>query len=299
MSDAARNLPASIHQRLLNRAHETGRAFNELLQYYTIERFLYRLSISNYAEQFILKGALMLNAWGLNDMRPTRDIDLLGHTQNTIDHIVGVFQEVCRQETEPDGLMFDAKRVKGERIDDEAKYEGVRITMTAELGRTRIPIQIDIGFEDVITPGSTSFNYPTILDFPAPHLHGYPPETIIAEKFQAMTALGMANSRMKDFYDIWMLATNFEFDGKTLQCALENTFKNRNTELPGEEHIIFLNEFAEIKAEQWVAFTRKIKTQQTVDMRQIVRLLKDFLLPVVHSSRKGISYKKKWRGKWI
>ncbi|HSB01700.1 MAG TPA: nucleotidyl transferase AbiEii/AbiGii toxin family protein [Anaerolineales bacterium] len=123
MSEAKRNLPASIHRRLLNRAHETGQAFNELLQYYAIERLLYRLSISEHANKFILKGALMFNAWGLTNFRPTRDIDLLGYTQNVIEHVVGIFQDICKLDVEPDGLEFDAGHVQGERIKEEAEYE--------------------------------------------------------------------------------------------------------------------------------------------------------------------------------
>jgi len=298
MSNAKRNLPASVHQRLLNKAHETGQAFNELLQYYAIERLLYRLSISEHSEQFTLKGALMLNAWGLANMRPTRDIDLLGHTRNTIEYAVEIFQDICRLEAEPDGLEFGTEQIKGERIKEDAEYEGIRITMAAQLGKTRLPIQIDIGFADIITPAPARVDYPTILDFPAPRLYGYPRETVIAEKCQAMTVLGMANSRMKDFYDIWMLATNFEFDGKTLQSALEKTFQNRTTELPDEAHVIFSEDFAENKAEQWRAFTRKIKGEQKVEMKLIVKLMRDFLIPVVNASTQGVLFRKRWKGNW-
>ena len=170
--------------------------------------------------------------------------------------------------------------------------------MMAQLGKTGLPIQIDIGFADVITPGPDMLEYPTILDFPAPHLYGYPPETIIAEKFQAMIILGMANSRMKDFYDIWKLATNFNFDGKILQDALENTFQNRNTELPPETHAIFTEDFTKNKTEQWQAFTRKIRGEQTVEIKQIIQLLRDFLLPVVDASQKQVPFLKQWKGTW-
>jgi hypothetical protein len=237
MSTERKNLPASIHQRLLNKARQSDRAFNELLQYYALERLLYRLSISEYAELFTLKGALMFNAWGLTNLRPTRDIDLLGHTQNTVDSVVNVFQDLSKMEIEPDGLEFDPLHIRGERIKEDAEYEGIRISMTARLGKTRLTIQIDIGFADVITPAPERLDYPTILDFPAPHLYGYPPETVIAEKFQATTVLGMANSRIKDFYDIWMLITNFEFEGRLIQTAIERTFQNRSTKLPTEKHL--------------------------------------------------------------
>jgi hypothetical protein len=298
MTTERKNLPASIHQRLLNKAHESGRAFNELLQYYAIERLLYRLSISEYSELFTLKGALMFNAWGLTNLRPTRDIDLLGHTQNTVDAVLKIFQELSKLESEPDGLEFDPLHIQGERIKEEAEYEGIRITMPARLGKTRLNIQIDIGFADVITPAPERLDYPTILDFPAPHLYGYPPETVIAEKFQAMTVLGMANSRMKDFYDIWMLITNFEFDGMVIQTAIVRTFQNRSTELPTEKHIVFSNEFAENKRDQWNAFSRKLRDENTIVMDQIIAVMRDFFFPLLHASEQGTAFKKQWKTKW-
>jgi predicted nucleotidyltransferase component of viral defense system len=298
MSTERKNLPASIHQRLLNKARQSGRAFNELLQYYAIERLLYRLSISEYSELFTLKGALMFNAWGLTNLRPTRDIDLLGHTQNTVDAVLKIFQDLSKLEAEPDGLEFDPVHIQSERIKEDADYEGIRITMIARLGKTRLTIQIDIGFADVVTPAPERLDYPTILDFPAPHLYGYPPETVIAEKFQAMTVLGMANSRMKDFYDIWMLIANFEFDGMVIQAAIERTFQNRSTELPTEMHIVFSDEFAENKRDQWNAFSRKLREENTVAIHQIVVLMRDFFFPVLHASQQGTVFKKKWKNKW-
>ena len=298
MSNDKRNLPASVHQRLLNKAHTTGQAFNELIQYYALERLLYRLSVSEYAEQFTLKGALMFNAWGLANTRPTRDIDLLGHTSNQIEHAVNIFRDICKLDVERDGLEFDDDEIQGEHIKEDAEYEGIRVSLTARLGKTRLPIQIDIGFADVITPEPESIDYPTILDFPAPHLYGYPPETVVAEKFQAMTVLGMANSRMKDFHDIWTLANHFKFDGATLQRAIERTFQNRNTEMPDESHVIFSDEFVNQKTEQWISFGRKIRGKQSVEMAQVVQLLREFLGPVVISSRQGILFKKTWKGNW-
>lgn len=298
MSSEKRNLPASIHQRLLNKAHATGQAFNELTQYYAIERLLYRLSVSDYSEQFTLKGALMFNVWGLANARPTRDIDLLGHASNTIEHVMNIFQDICGLEVDPDGLEFDANEVHGESIKEDADYEGVRITLMARLGKTQLPIQIDVGFADVITPAPKIVDFPTILDFPAPHLYGYPPETVIAEKFQAMTALGMTNSRMKDFYDIWRLAAHFEFDGKILQNAIQRTFDNRATELPSETHVIFSDEFAADKKAQWNSFLKKLRNENMVDIVQIVELMRKFLPPVLQASHQGIVFKQKWKNKW-
>ena len=298
MSTERKNLPASIHQRLLNKARQSGRAFNELLQYYAIERLLYRLSISEYSELFTLKGALMFNAWGLTSPRPTRDIDLLGHTQNTVDAVLKIFQDLSKLEAEPDGLEFDPVHIQSERIKEDADYEGIRIIMPARLGKTRLTIQIDLGFADVITPAPERLDYPTILDFPVPHLYGYPPETVIAEKFQAMTVLGMANSRMKDFYDIWMLIANFEFDGRVIQAAIERTFQNRSTELPDERHTVFSDEFAENKRDQWNAFSRKLRDENAVAISQIIAIMRDFFFPVLHTSQQEIAFKKQWKAKW-
>ncbi len=298
MSAEKRNLPASIHQRLLNKAHKSGRALNELLQYYAIERVLYRLSISEYSALFTLKGALMFNAWGFSNLRPTRDIDLLGHTQNTVDSALKIFRNITKLDAEPDGLEFDSDHIRGERIKEDAEYEGIRIIIPAQLGKTRLTIQIDIGFADVITPAPERLDYPTILDFPAPQLLGYPPETVIAEKFQAMIVLGMANSRMKDFFDIWMLVTNFEFDGMLLQSAIQRTFKNRDTDLPTEKHIIFTDEFADNKTTSWNAFSRNIRENNAVTTNQVITVLREFFFPILHASQQGIMLKKKWRGKW-
>lgn len=297
MNKPIKNLPASIHQRLLNKSHEISQPFNELVQYYGIERLLYRLSISEYSNQFILKGALMFNVWGMANLRPTRDIDLLGHAPNTLEHIQDLFENICGLEVTPDGLEFD-ENIQVERIKEDAEYEGVRVNVTAYLDKTRIPIQIDIGFADVVTPSPEKSEYPTLLDFPAPQVYGYPRETITAEKFQAMIVLGMANSRMKDFYDICMMIGWFEFDGATMQRALQRTFQNRSTDLPEESHVIFSAEFAENKTAQWNAFNRKIKRPNATSMKQALAAIKEFFLPILSASRQGMLFDKKWKNEW-
>ena len=297
MNKPVKNLSASVHQKLFNGSHETNQLFNELIQYYGIERFLYRLSLSQYSRQFILKGALMFNVWGMANFRPTRDVDLLGHVTNTLEHIKSLFEDVCRLEVPSDGLEFD-KNVSVERIKEDAEYEGVRVNVLAYLDKTRIPIQIDIGFADVVTPAPKKLEYPILLDFPAPHVYGYPRETVVAEKFQAMIVLGMANSRMKDFYDLCMMFDQFEFDGLTMQNALQRTFQNRDTEFPTEKHTIFLSEFAENKTAQWNAFTRKVKRQDHADMKQVINTIKEFFVPILSASQKGILFDKNWKGGW-
>ena len=211
-----KNMAASVHARLAEIGRRTGRPFQELLQYYAMERFLYRLSKSPHAASFVLKGALMLRVWDAPMARPTKDIDLLGRLEHSLENGSTVVREVCAVEVEPDGLAFRSATLRSERIREDADYEGVRIRFDGLLARARIAMQLDVGIGDVMVPGPVEIAYPTLLDFPAPRLKGYPRETAIAEKFEAMVKLGALNSRMKDFYDIWLLSRQFDFDGPTL-----------------------------------------------------------------------------------
>lgn len=297
MNGEKRNLPASIHQRLLNKSHETGRSFNELLQYYGIERLLYRLSISEHSRKFTLKGALMFNVWGMANLRPTRDIDLLGHTSNAIESMTEIFRDVCTLDGKADGLTFD-EDIQARHIKEDADYAGVHVTVIAYLGKTKFPLQIDIGFADVITPAPEPVNYPTLLGHPAPQLHGYPRETTLAEKIQAMVILEMSNSRMKDFYDVWQLLEYFEFDGKVVQAAIEKTFANRNTALPQEDHILFSNSFLDGKTVQWNAFIRKLKIENVTEMGEVLNAIRMFLIPLLNASQQRMVFEKRWDKSW-
>lgn len=191
---------ASVRQRLLNRAREQNRPFQELLQYFAMERFLYRLAQSEFSDLFVLKGALLLTAWRAPLARPTMDIDLAGKTSNDLDHIAELVSVVCDTVTEPDGIEFDRPSIEVRRIKEDAEYEGVRVRFQATLARAVIPMQIDIGFGDVIVPAPTEVTYPALLDFPAPVLRAYSKEAVIAEKLEALTLLGLLNSRLKDYY---------------------------------------------------------------------------------------------------
>jgi len=239
-----KNIAASVRQRLLDKARETGRTFSELLQYFAMERFLYRLSKSPYANNFVLKGALMLTVWEAPLTRPTLDIDLLGRIDNSIETIVDVTREICRQEVEADGLAFDIATIETERIAEDADYEGIRVRFRGSLGTARVVMQLDIGFGDVVIPSPKPMNYPTLLDLPAPHLRGYSRESTIAEKFEAMVKLGTLNSRMKDFFDLWLMSCQFDFDGATLAEAISKTFSTRRTPILAEP-LALTNAFAE------------------------------------------------------
>jgi predicted nucleotidyltransferase component of viral defense system len=228
------DLAACVRQRLLNQSRAQSRPFQELLQYFAMERFLYRLAKSPYADRFILKGALLLTAWRAPLSRPTMDIDLAGQTNNQLDHIKEVVGTVCELGVDPDGVQFNRAPIEVSRIKEDADYEGVRVQFDATLAKARIPMQLDIGFGDVITPGPTEIEYPTLLNFPAPVLRAYPRETVVAEKLEALTALGLLNSRMKDFYDLALLSRMYEFEGQRLSEAVSATFRHRGTAIEPE-----------------------------------------------------------------
>ena len=296
------NLPASVHQLLLNKARQTHRPFNELLQYYAMERFLYRLSKSPYAARFILKGALMFTAWKLESYRPTMDIDLLGKTANQVEIVVAIAREICAQSVAPDGLMFNPASVKGARIAENANYEGVRIRFQANLGAARVTLQLDIGFGDVIVPATQPIEYPTLLDFEAPRLRGYSKESMVAEKFESLVTLGIFNSRMKDYFDIWTLSRRFDFDGQTLGNAIARTFSNRGTKIVPEP-IGLTAKFSDdpTKKSQWRGFIRKCRLEASPDLGEVLLAIASFLGPLATALSAGKSFQGKWTapGPWM
>jgi predicted nucleotidyltransferase component of viral defense system len=278
---STKNIPASVRHRLLNKAKQEQRPFNELLQYYGMERFLYRLSRSPYAKQFILKGGLMLRIWSASDSRPTMDIDMLGRTSNDPGHILKQMQEILALVVEPDGMIFDVASLQLEPIKKDADYQGIRVRCLGFLDRARINIQVDLGFGDVVFPEPEAAQLPTLLDYPAPQLLCYSQESAIAEKFEAMLKLGILNSRMKDFYDIWLLSQQFNFDGAKLARAIELTLKHRDT-IPSDPILPFTEEFAQTKQIQWIAFCKRLQQEQIPkDLTMVVAGIKKFLEPVV------------------
>lgn len=285
------NTAASIHQRLLNKAAAEHRTFNELLQYYAIERFLYRLGESPHCRQFVLKGALVFLAWQAPLTRPTRDMDFLGFTSNSVENLIHIVQEVCNQPVDPDGLIFDPASVHGEIIKEEADYEGVRVTFLGFLGKAQIHMRLDVGFADVVTPDPEALEFPTILDHMSkPCIWAYPPETVIAEKFQAMISLGMINSRMKDFYDLWFIAQSMEFDFQLLREAIFNTFDRRVTTIPEDTPTAFSNEFADQKQVMWSGFLKKNQIEDApIKLFDAIQVLKKFFDPVIYSVEKRLS----------
>jgi predicted nucleotidyltransferase component of viral defense system len=295
------NLSTSVRQRLLNLATERKEDFGLVLTRYGLERFLYRLSISPHRDGFVLKGALLLQLWTSEIYRPTRDLDLLGRGPSDI-NFRKVFSEVCSQNVEDDGLTFLPDKIRVERIRDEEAYEGVRVRMEARLGNVRVPLQIDVGLGDTIVPESEEVEYPTLLKFPAPKLHAYSKESVVAEKFEAMVKLGVANSRMKDFYDLWVLAQRFEFDSSTLAAAIQSTFKTRRTALPRSSPLALRTEFYELptKQTQWRAFLQKSKLKADSSLKEIIEVIREFLMPVVDGVLNGNEQNQVWQpgGPW-
>jgi hypothetical protein len=289
-----KNITASVRQRLLNKSRSDIRPFQELVQYYAMERFLYRLSQSNHANRFILKGALMLRIWQTPDIRPTMDIDLLGRTNNDMSLLISNITDILSVDVEPDGLSFFPDDITAERITEDAEYEGLRIWFPAKLDTMTLNMQIDIGFGDVIYPGPEKSEIPTILEFPAPFLLCYSRESSIAEKFEAMLKLRELNSRMKDFYDIWLISRRFGFDGKTLSQAIKLTLEQRGTELPNEI-VAFSHEFISTKQIQWNAFRKKLKQDHIpAKFEAIVIQVKKFIGPIASAMTLQKSPPSKW-----
>tara|TARA_R110002111_G_scaffold185031_3_gene250886 strand:+ start:960 stop:1880 length:921 start_codon:yes stop_codon:yes gene_type:complete len=298
-----KNIAASVRQRLQNRAKETNRPFQEVLQYFAMERFLYRVSQSPHVDRFILKGALMLNVWQTSTSRPTRDIDFLGKMDNNVNAIVVVIREICQLAVESDGLVFKVDNLMGQAIKEDADYSGVRVTFQAILQNARVPMQIDIGFGDVVVPEASLSDYPTILEFGVPRLQTYPRETVVAEKLEAMVKLGQLNSRMKDFYDLWLLARQFEFNGTLLSTAITQTFQNRQTSLV-EQPVALTPTFTENpeKQKQWQGFLRKSRLEiAPAQLTDLVDQLQDFLIPLLAGLMKNQRTNGNWKpgGPWV
>jgi len=281
--DVVKNMGASVRQRLLNYAKANGRPFAEVLQYYAMERFLYRLSMSPHVEAFTLKGALLLTAWQAPISRPTMDIDLLGRTDNAVEAIVALMREISQAEVTDDGIVFDPSSFAGEVIREDADYAGVRTTFVGRVDSARVHMQIDIGFGDVMTPGPETLTYPTILDFPAPTLSGYSRETVVAEKLQALVQLRMLNTRMKDYFDLWLLTRQPELSREVLVEAIKRTFANRGMELdldPIGLSSAFGNDPA--KQMQWSAFVKRSRlTEAPAKLSEVVEELRLFFAPIL------------------
>ena len=273
------NLPASIRARLKQRADATRQDFNLTLTHYGLERLLYRLSISQYADRYLLKGALLFSLWYDQPHRPTRDVDLLGYGPDDVETAVATFREISQIAVD-DGIVFDPASVAGSVIRKEAGYGGVRVDLRATLDGARIALQVDIGFGDVVTPAPEPIHYPVLLDdLPAPRLRAYPKYTVVAEKLHAICLLGMTNSRMKDYFDLWVLLTEEDLAPDELRRAVEATFARRRLAMPADLPIGLSGPFAQdpIKQRQWAAFFKKNGLAPR-ELAEVVARLRDVFL---------------------
>jgi len=291
-----KNVVASVLARLRNHSKSSGAPLQQVLQQYAIERFLYRVSKSKHAQTVVLKGALLLRTIGIPNARPTMDIDMLRKGKADQTSLIALVKDCATLEIEADGLTFHADSVVSEEIIKDSEYKGTRILMDARMDNVRLKIQIDFGVGDVMVPGPRMIEYPAFLGGETIHLLAYPVESAIAEKLQAMVALGEANSRMKDFYDVWICSRHLDFDADTLLTAVGATFNNRETPLPAEEFEALTAAFAEGHRIQWNAFVKKAGEPELVDaFDKLVADLKIFAMPVFRSLTRGEKLTQRWR----
>jgi predicted nucleotidyltransferase component of viral defense system len=285
MAKRTRDVAASLRARLLHHAREHGYVFDLILTRYALERLLYRLSISPYREKFVLKGALLLTTWFEDPHRPTRDLDLLGFGEASPDAMLTIWKDICGIALD-DGLQFDTDSLRADPIREDLQYGGLRLRTTAAMAGAVIPVTVDVGFGDSVEPGLQEIDLPVLLDLPAPRLRAYAQETVVAEKYQAMIALGKANSRMKDFYDVWLLSKTYEFDQERLARAIAATFSRRGTAIPDGTPDAFAPEFFgdEAKQRQWTAFVRDL-SGDIPPLQSIVADIRRFIEPATAKSR--------------
>lgn len=286
MREPVRNMAASVRARLLNIARERDQTFELLLTRYVLERLLHRLSMTKYRDRFVLKGAMLMTTWFDMPFRPTRDLDLLGFGDDDPEAMLATFREICVIELD-DGVQFDSAGLTIDRIRDELEYGGLRLKTDAMIAEARVRVTIDIGFGDAVEPEIIELKLPVLLDLPSPLIRAYPRETVIAEKFQAMVVLGRANSRMKDFYDIWLLSRTYEFKGRNLLRAIAATFARRKTPIPEEVPDALTRAFADdpAKQQQWASFIETIDAQP-ISLAEVIDELAAFLMPYAEAAQK-------------
>jgi hypothetical protein len=281
---------ASVLALLLNRARQTGEEFQRLLTVFCYERFLYRLGKSKGRQRLILKGAMLLRLWSDRPCRTTRDLVLLRRGGGSLDDIRSDMEMICATEVEPDGIVFDPASLRIDEIRAEDEYGGVRVILPARCGSARLRLQIDIGLGDFVWPSPQSNEYPVLLDFPRPSILTYPPEAVVAEKFEAIIVLGERNSRIKDFFDLHYLAGRFEFDRAILAQAVGGVLTRRKTPVPSEEPVGLTSAYWEnsIRTSQIRAFIKRAGlTSPSLSGDEILGVLRPFLLPILEDMRLG------------
>jgi predicted nucleotidyltransferase component of viral defense system len=276
-----KNLAESVYNRLKNVALAKNRPMQEVLRYYAMERFLFRLSVSDHKDSFFLKGGLMLMIWDPDTHRATVDIDLLAKVNNSIENISRILQEICSHTVLQDGIEFDFADLVLAESQIETEYTGLCARFSARLHTAKLPLRLDIGFSDKIFPKPAHLTYPVLLEFPAPKLRGYTPETMIAEKLDAMVKLGLANSRMKDFYDVWMMLHQFQIKPEEVALVIHEVFQNRKT-IVREVPKAFSEAFYKLPKtlERWDSFLKAIG-QDPIPLERVILEIKNFFLPLL------------------
>jgi predicted nucleotidyltransferase component of viral defense system len=299
---APKEIGASVRARLLRLARERSEDFQLVLTRYANERLLFRLASSKHGQRFVLKGAALFALWTGNPHRATRDLDLLGFGEPGVEHVREVFAEVLALDVTDDGVRFDLGSLAVGLIREEQEYGGVRVELVACITNAQVRLQVDVGFGDAITPEASVVEFPPLLDFPAPRLRAYPRETVVAEKLEAMVQLGIANSRMKDFYDVAVLARNFDFDGELLARAIQATFQRRNTALPTFAPVALTAAFAEdmTKNTQWSGFVRKAGIRDAGSLAEAIADVRAFVEAPLVAAANGTPPPGTWRagGAW-
>jgi predicted nucleotidyltransferase component of viral defense system len=296
-----RDRAASVRQRLLDRARAAGEDFNLTLTRYAGARLLYRLSVSPHRERFLLKGATLFALWDDSSHRVTRDLDLLGFGDPAVASMEAVFSELCAIEAD-DGLEFRAESVQGQEIRGGQEYDGVRVRLEARLGQARIRLQVDVGFGDAVVPPPEMIEVVALEGLPSARLRAYPREAVIAEKLHALVVLGIANTRMKDLYDLWSLAQRFEFDAGRLADSIAATFERRRTDVPNELPVGLSPAFAgdAEKIAQWRAFVRRTGATSAPELADAIARLRAFLMPAMGRARTRDGNAERWSagGSW-
>jgi len=259
MANSQNNSPASVRQRLLNLAREKGQVFDVVLVTYGLERLMYRLSITEHRDSFVLKGGMLVTLWIGDEKRVTRDADFLGFGDASEERLISVFSEVLSQQVD-DGLVYDIDNLTARAIREEQQYGGIRLKTVANLGKTRIPIVVDVGFGDTTIAPDLKIEYPTLLNMPAVSIRAYPPASVVAEKFHAVVLLGLVNSRMKDYYDLWAILNSQAIEASELADAIAATFSRRETDVPSTVPAGLTDAFSAdpLKTQQWATYTASI-----------------------------------------
>jgi predicted nucleotidyltransferase component of viral defense system len=290
--------PESVKSRLKNKAKDNGRLFQDVLITYCLERTIYRLSVSEYNSFFTLKGGIFLYALFEGDFsRATSDIDLLGkNIESSVDRMKEIFNEIFAIETD-DAIVFDLETMHVKSITEFKEYTGVNISVIARLDKTKVPVSIDVGFGDIVYPERVLMEFPTLLEMEKAKIYSYSVETVVAEKLEAVVSLGYVNSRYKDFYDIYILCKEYDFDSRNLVSAIRVTFEHRKTEL--NDIVAFNSDFINdmTRQKRWNSFIKKKRAMEQVDFPALMALIKSFLLPIITCIKNNDLYEGVWDSK--